>query len=209
MPQAFLRCLEGHTCLHHLCRSPVPQKTPRDVRKAKLSGHRLNAPRQQSLVPDRTGLQDTAGLDTIRKHPVLVLRLHPCLQASRRSTSASVSRMGRLVRWYFGVWSLPRFTARTTHNSLFQASRSFPLECQLLQTNAAHRNQSHCGADRLLQTFDQLIELITVWKHRSFFNPFRRKVRTLCRMNCVAFDCLLVEECMHRFDGDGGDSPRE
>jgi hypothetical protein len=25
VPQAFLRCLERDTCLHHLCRSPVPQ----------------------------------------------------------------------------------------------------------------------------------------------------------------------------------------
>ncbi len=72
--QAFLHCLEGHTCLHHLCRSPVPEKTPRDVWKAKLVRHRLNAPGQKIFVPDRTSLA------TVGKHPVIILRLDPGLE---------------------------------------------------------------------------------------------------------------------------------
>jgi ferric iron reductase protein FhuF len=35
--------------------------------------------------------------------------------------------MARLARWYFGVWSLPRLTARTTHSSRLPASKSFHL----------------------------------------------------------------------------------
>jgi hypothetical protein len=66
---------EGHTCLHHMYRSPVPEQTPRgDVRKAKLVGHRLNAPGQKIFVPDRTGLA------TVGKHPVFILRFDPCLE---------------------------------------------------------------------------------------------------------------------------------
>ena len=34
VPKALLRCLDGHPSFRHLCRSPVPQKTPRDVRTA-------------------------------------------------------------------------------------------------------------------------------------------------------------------------------
>src|SRR6266852_5276131 len=52
------------------------EETPRDARKAELVCHRLNTPGQKGLVPDRTGLHGLALLNAVRKHPVIVLRLH-------------------------------------------------------------------------------------------------------------------------------------
>jgi hypothetical protein len=84
--------------------------------------------------------------------------------------------MGRLERWHFGVWSLPRLTARTTHKFPFLRIHIDPLESQFLRTNAADRNQRDGLADRILQTLDQPVELIARWKLLSLLDRFRRKV---------------------------------
>jgi hypothetical protein len=130
------------------------------------------------------------------------------LSASRRSTSAWVSRMGRLERWYFGVWS-------------FFASRSIHLKASSSGRTAADRNQPDGFADRILQTLDQPVELIARRKLLSLLDWFRRKVGAARRigrdvsvldrgnedgaepplevlkgLNSLAFDCLwLMNAC--------------
>jgi hypothetical protein len=140
VPQAFLRCLEGHTCLHHLCLSPVSEKTPRDVRKAKLVRHRLNAPGQKIFVPDRTGLA------TVWKRPVIILRLDARLERKQKLDVGLRQPDGAIGATVLQGGSLSRLTARTTHKSRFFASRSIHLKAsssgrtQLIETNFVLEN---------------------------------------------------------------------
>jgi hypothetical protein len=55
-----------------------------------------------------------------------------------------------------------------------------PLECQLLRPNAADCHQPDSFADWILQTLDQLIELIPGRELLSFFNLLRREIGTKC-----------------------------
>jgi hypothetical protein len=119
--------------ISELRRSLVPEKTPRDVGKAELSCRRLNAPRQKIFVPDRTGLQDTTGLNTTRKHQsssFAFIRPHG-EQTLPRQPDGTISG---------ATWGVEqRFTARIASTSV-SGIPIFPLECQLLRTNAAHRD---------------------------------------------------------------------
>jgi hypothetical protein len=102
--------------------------------------------------------------------------------ASRRSMSASVSRIGRLARWYFGMWSLPLLMARTTQVPGL-CNHVQPFECQLLWANRGHRHQVDQCADGLLQSVDQLDD--DVIAGREFFlllDPLRREINSTCRI---------------------------
>lgn len=105
--QTFLRCPEGDVGLHHLCRSPVPQETPHDVREPQPLCRRLDALGQKGSCQIGPGFISLPVLMRFGNRQSSSPAFIRNLRASRRATSASARRIGRFARWYLGVWSLP------------------------------------------------------------------------------------------------------
>ena len=74
MTKALLRCLERHALLDHLCRAPVTEQTPGNVRHAEFACDGLNLLAHNLLVADR------ACLTAMREHPVVITCLHRLFQ---------------------------------------------------------------------------------------------------------------------------------
>ncbi len=100
--KAFLRRLDGHMS-STICVAPQCRRRRQVIcgRPSSLRPAECAAPEESSC---QIGPVQSCPFKVVWKHPVVILS--PSSEpssASRRSTSASVSRIGRLERWYFGV----------------------------------------------------------------------------------------------------------
>lgn len=177
--KAFLRCLERYPRLHHLYCPPMPQETPRNVRKAKLVGDRLDHPTEKLFVPERTGLHLLSRfLDAVRKHPVVVRRVAQPLQREQTLDVRIRQPDGTISAVILRRVELAAIDRAHDPQHPLPGVQILPLERQLLRSNTAHSDQPYSRTDGFLEGPNQLLKLVTGRQFLLFLDLFRGKVRT-------------------------------